>query len=47
MRSFFEWRKSISSKSFVESPWRLPIDSNFQRRTSATGLSTVSLATTE
>src|SRR6516164_11785711 len=24
--------ESISSKSFVESPWRLPIDSNFQRR---------------
>ena len=30
--------ESISSKSLVESPWRLPIDSNFQRRTSATGV---------
>ena len=37
----------ISSKSLVESPWRLPIDSNFLRSTSATRVSIVSLATTQ
>jgi len=37
----------ISSKSLVESPWRLLIDSNFLRRTSATRASIVSLATTQ